>query len=186
MQPSVLSSMPYRVVARGSEDKTCEIGLLQLRGTTLTNGQSRRWFVACRTVFGRAGSHARQQHVVCTWLVFFCTFGQKRTQGQNKHSPWRWTTSHERYGRTLTLGYGAKSMLRQEESHRHHQPSMRYRYTKCWQNTTEKDYIFHGLVTKQHLQLRYMIEGWINIQNKVDDCLVAGFDRQEITYLCLT
>ena len=71
MQPSVLSSMPYRVVARGSEDKTCEIGLLQLRGTTLTNGQSRRWFVACRTVFGRAGSHARQQHVVCTWLVFF-------------------------------------------------------------------------------------------------------------------
>ena len=51
-----------------------EMGLLQLQGTTQTNGQW-RWLVACRTVLGRAGSHAHcSMSFAHGW--FFCTFGQ--------------------------------------------------------------------------------------------------------------
>ena len=131
MQPSVLSCRPAGWWLGGQKTRLMRSGCFSFEvphKPTDRGGDGLSLAGLCLEGQGATPTAA----CCCLHMAGFMHLRSKRTRGHDTnipHGDGRPRTNAT--GRTLTLGYGAKSMLRQEESHRHHQQSMRYWYTKC-------------------------------------------------------
>jgi len=136
-------------------------------GTTQkrTGQKETHCFVACRAAFWKDREPRQNSSISLLFLhkAGVGTFGQTHPRSRAR----AFHTHMKELARNATAPTNPRLWRQKYATTRSVSPpqqSMRYRYINCWQNTTKKrDYIFNGFVTKQHLQLRSIVEGWINI-----------------------